>query len=129
MLELGETVSSIAEDAFDGCENMMIYCSVDSYAYTYAQTQGLSVSTLVIAPIPNQTYTGFEIKPEIRVSASGDTLDKNIDFSVSYANNINVGNADVTVKGMGDFRMFASRAKFTIVTKNISAVSVSPVTG
>jgi len=124
---IADSVTEIADDAFDGCDKLTIYCSENSYAHTYAQTQGIRVSTLVIAPIPNQTYTGFEIKPEISVSASGDTLDKNIDFSVSYANNINVGNADVTVKGKGDFRMFASKAKFTIVTKNISAVTVSPI--
>mgnify|MGYP003302464600 CR=1 FL=1 len=124
---IADSVTEIAEDAFDGCDKLTIYCAENSYAHSYAQTQGIRVSTLVIAPIPNQTYTGFEIKPEISVSASGDTLDKNIDFSVSYANNINVGNADVTVKGMGDFRMFASRAKFTIVTKNISAATVSPI--
>ncbi len=124
---IADSVTEIAEDAFDGCDKLTIYCSENSYAHTYAQTQGIRVSTLVIAPIPNQTYTGFEIKPEITVSASGDTLDKNIDFSVSYANNINVGNADVNVKGLGDFRMFASKAKFTIVTKNISAVTVAPI--
>ncbi len=124
---IADSVTEIAEDAFDGCDKLTIYCSENSYAHTYAQTQGIRVSTLVIAPIPNQTYTGFEIKPEISVSASGDTLDKNIDFSVSYANNVNVGNADVNVKGLGDFRMFASRAMFTIVTKNVSAVTVSPI--
>ena len=124
---IADSVTEIAEDAFDGCDKLTIYCSENSYAHTYAQTQGIRVSTLVIAPIPNQTYTGFEIKPEISVSASGDTLDKNIDFSVSYANNVNVGNADVNVKGLGDFRMFASKAKFTIVTKNISAVTVAPI--
>lgn len=124
---IADSVTEIADDAFDGCNKLTIYCSENSYAHSYAQEQGIRVSTLVIAPIPNQTYTGFEIKPEISVSASGDTLDKNIDFSVSYANNVNVGNADVTVKGKGDFRMFASKANFTIVTKSISAVTVAPV--
>lgn len=124
---IADSVTEIADDAFDGCDKLTIYCSENSYAHSYAQTQGIRVSTFVIAPIPNQTYTGFEIKPNVSVSASGDTLDKNIDFSVSYANNINVGNADVNVKGLGDFRMFASKAKFTIVTKNISAATVSPI--
>lgn len=124
---IADSVTEIAEDAFDGCDKLTIYCSENSYVHTYAQTQGIRVSTLVIAPIPNQTYTGFEIKPDISVSASGDKLAENVDFGVTYANNINVGNADVTVKGKGDFRMFASKAKFTIVTKNISAVSVSPI--
>ena len=124
---IADSVTEIADDAFDGCDKLTIYCAENSYAHTYAQTQGIRVSTLVIAPIPNQTYTGYEIKPEISVSASGDKLAENVDFGVTYANNVNVGNADVTVKGKGDFRMFASKAKFTIVTKNISAVTVSPI--
>lgn len=124
---IADSVTEIADDAFDGCDKLTIYCAESSYAHSYAQTQGIRVSTFVIAPIPNQTYTGYEIKPEISVSTSGDKLAENVDFGVTYANNINVGNADVTVKGKGDFRMFASKAKFTIVTKNISAVTVAPI--
>ncbi|MBQ2903205.1 MAG: leucine-rich repeat protein [Clostridia bacterium] len=124
---IADSVTEIADDAFDGCDSLTIYCSEGSYAYSYARAQGIRVSTFVIAPIPNQTYTGFEIRPDVAVSLSGEALDKNIDFGVSYANNINVGNADVTVKGKGDFRMFASKAMFTIVTKNISAATVAPI--
>ncbi len=124
---IADSVSSIAPDAFDGCDNLTIYCSSTSYAYTYAKEQGIPVSTLVIAPIPNQTYTGSKIEPEISVSASGNKLAENVDFGVTYANNVNVGNADVNVKGKGDFRMFASKANFTIVTKNIAKVTVAPV--
>jgi len=124
---IADTVTEIAEDAFDGCNKLTIYCAEDSYAHSYAQTQGIKVSTFVIAPIPNQTFTGFEIEPEISVTASGDTLNENIDFGVTYANNINVGTADVNVKGKGDFRMFASRANFTIVTKNISNAVIADI--
>ncbi len=124
---IADSVTSIAPDAFDGCENLTIYCSSTSYAYTYAQEQGIPVSTLVIAPIPNQTYTGSKIEPEISVSASGNNLEANVDFGVTYANNINVGEADVNVKGKGDFRMFASKANFTIVTKSIVGVTVAPI--
>ena len=124
---IADSVTNIADDAFDGCDKLTIYCAEDSYAHSYAQTQGIKVSTFVIAPIPNQTYTGFEIKPAISVSASGSKLSENVDFGVTYANNINVGNADVTVKGKGDFRMFASKAKFTIVTKSIANVSIAEI--
>lgn len=124
---IADSVTEIAEDAFDGCDKLTIYCSEDSYAHTYAQTQGIKVSTFVIAPIPNQTYTGFEIKPEISVSLSGNNLNQNTDFGIAYANNINVGNADVTVTGKGDFRMYMSKANFTIVTKNIAQATVAPI--
>lgn len=124
---IADSVTEIAEDAFDGCDKLTIYCSEDSYAHTYAQTQGIKVSTFVIAPIPNQTYTGFEIKPEISVSLSGNNLNRNTDFGIAYANNINVGNADVTVTGKGDFRMYMSKANFTIVTKNIAQATIVPI--
>lgn len=124
---ISDSVSSIAEDAFDGCDKLTIYCSETSYAYSYAQAQGIPVSTFVIAPIPNQTYTGFAIKPDVSVTCSGDTLTKNIDYSVTYSDNINVGNALVTVKGKGDFRMFTSKAIFSIITRNIDSITIDKI--
>lgn len=121
------SVTEIADDAFDGCDNLTILCFANSYVHTYAQANGIRVSTFIISPIPNQTYTGYEIKPEVSVSFSGDTLHKNIDFGVSYANNINVGEADVTVKGEGDYKNFSNKVKFTIVTKNISSATVAAI--
>lgn len=121
------SVTSIADDAFDGCDNLTILCFADSYVHSYAQENGIKVSTFVVAPIPNYTYTGKEITPEVSVSFSGDTLHKNIDFAVSYANNVNVGEADVTVKGRGDYKNFSNKVKFTIVTKSISSATVSAI--
>ncbi|MGN0573262.1 MAG: leucine-rich repeat domain-containing protein [Acutalibacteraceae bacterium] len=121
------SVTKIAQDAFDGCKNLTILCFKDSYVYLYAKAQGIRVSTFVVAPIPNQTYTGYEIKPEVNVSFSGDTLNKNIDFGVTYANNINAGEADVTVKGKGDYKNFSNTVKFTIVTKSIVSATIAPI--
>ena len=121
------SVTSIADDAFDGCDKLTILCFANSYVHSYAQENGIKVSTFVVAPIPNHTYTGKEITPEISVSFSGDTLIKNIDFAVSYANNVNVGEADVTVKGRGDYKNFSNKVEFTIVTKNISSASISEI--
>lgn len=121
------SVTQIADDAFDGCGSLTILCFENSYVHTYAQAQGIRVSTFVVAPIPNQTYTGKEIKPAVSVSFLGDKLDKNIDFGVTYANNINVGEADVTVKGKGDYKNFSNTVKFTIVTKSITSATIAPI--
>lgn len=121
------SVTEIADDAFDGCDNLTILCFENSYVHAYAQAQGIKVSTFVVAPIPNQTYTGKGIEPAVSVSFMGDKLDKNIDFGVTYANNINVGEADVTVKGKGDYKNFSNTVKFTIVTKSISSATIAPV--
>ena len=124
---ISDSVTEIADDAFDGCDNLTILCFKDSYVYSYAQANGIKVSTFVVAPIPNQTYTGYEITPEVTVSFSGDELHKAIDFSVSYANNINAGEGDVTVKGKGDYKNFSNKVKFTIVAKNISSATVAAI--
>ncbi len=121
------SVTEIADDAFDGCDNLTIVCFKDSYVYAYAQANGIKVSTFIVAPIPNQTYTGYEIEPEVSVSYSDDALHKNVDFSVSYANNINAGKADVTIKGKGDYKNFSNKVKFTIVTKNISSATIAAI--
>ncbi len=124
---ISDSVTEIAENAFEGCDNLTIICNENSYAHAYASAQGIAVTTLVIAPIPNQTYTGFEIKPEISVSFSGKALDKNTDFTATYSNNVNVGTANVKIKGLGELKMLASKADFTIVTSDISNAYVAEI--
>ncbi|MBQ2813036.1 MAG: leucine-rich repeat protein [Clostridia bacterium] len=124
---ISNSVSSIAVDAFDGCGELTIFCMENSYAHSYAVENSIPVTTLVIDPIPNQTYTGKKIEPEISVRASGNVLVENTDYSVRFLNNINVGTARVTVDGKGIYKVLSSVANFTIITKNISAVSVAPL--
>ncbi|MBQ2828935.1 MAG: leucine-rich repeat domain-containing protein [Clostridia bacterium] len=124
---ISDSVTSVADDAFEGCDNLTILCFEDSYIYEYAQNNGIAVSTFLVSPIPNQTYTGKKITPEVTVTFSGDTLHKYIDFGVTFANNINVGEADVTVKGKGDYKNFSNKTRFTIVTKDISSATISAI--
>lgn len=124
---ISDSVTQIADDAFDGCDNLTIFCFENSFVHTYAQAQGIRVSTFVVAPIPNQIYTGHAITPEVFVSFMGAPLDNRVDFSVSYANNVNAGEADVTVKGRGNYKNFSNKVKFTIVTKNISSATIAPI--
>ncbi|MBQ7958049.1 MAG: leucine-rich repeat domain-containing protein [Clostridia bacterium] len=124
---ISDSVTSVADDAFDGCENLTIVCFKDSYIYDYALNNGIAVSTFLVSPIPNQTYTGKKITPPVTVTFSGETLHKYIDFGVTYENNINVGNADVIVKGKGDYKVFSNKTKFSIVTKNIASTTITPI--
>lgn len=49
-------------------------------------------------------YTGSEVKPEVTVKSDVGTLTENVDYSLSYSNNKNVGeNAVVTIKGLNDY--------------------------
>lgn len=123
---ISDSVTEIADDAFDGCNKLTIYCTENSYAYEYAQTQSIKVSTLVIAPIANQTYTGKEIEPTISVSYSDESLD-NSDYTVSYSNNINIGTAKVVVSGTGYFKYLTSKAGFEIIARKISDAVISGI--
>lgn len=123
---ISDSVEKIAEDAFDGSENVTIYCFANSYAETFAIENKIKVTTLVISPIPNQTYTTKKIEPELTVSMSSQTLGEN-DYSAEYYNNINVGTANVIVSGKGELDMLVSKAEFAIVAKNISKVHISSI--
>lgn len=49
-------------------------------------------------------YTGSEVKPEVTVKSDVGTLTENVDYSLSYSNNKNVGeDAVVTIKGLNNY--------------------------
>ena len=123
---ISDSVERIAEDAFDGSENVTIYCFANSYAETFAIENRIKVTTLVISPIPNQTYTTKEIKPELTVTMSSQTLSTS-NYSTDYYNNINVGTANVIVSGKGELDMLVTKADFAIVAKNIADVQISKI--
>ena len=55
-------------------------------------------------PYSSYTYRGRGIKPTVTVKdKSGNKLTKDTDFTVSYANNINVGTATITIRGKGKY--------------------------
>ena len=48
-------------------------------------------------------YTGQARTVGVTVTWEGSTLEVNVDYTLSYANNVNIGPATVTVTGMGQF--------------------------
>ena len=122
---ISDSVTEIANDAFINCPKLTIYCTENSYAHLYASANGIRVTTLVIDPIPNQTYTGKAITPELGVSCSGSRLEKGTEYTAVYSNNINAGTATVTISGKGEFDMLTSKAQFVIMTKDISSADIS----
>ena len=83
----------------------------------------------VIDNIPDQTYTGSEIKPEPLVMAGSLSLTKGTDYEYSYTNNTNAGTAKVTVTFKGDYASLGSVEKeFTITPKIIVSNNAMRVT-
>ena len=60
----------------------------------------------LIAAIGTRTWTGSQIKPEPIVSFNGKALEKNVDYILSYGENVNPGKGSVTVSAVegGNFK-------------------------
>ncbi len=63
--------------------------------------ESVDISTAVIDPIGPQMATGSELKPQVVVRADGTVLRKDVDYTVSYENNVSAGTGVVTIAGIG----------------------------
>ena len=63
-----------------------------------------SVKKASVSGLSEQGYTGKQVKPDITVRVSGRTLQKDRDYTLTFANNINIGTASVTIKGKGNYK-------------------------
>ncbi len=70
-------------------------------------------------------YTGSEIKADVVVVVDEETLRDGEDYTLSYDNNVEVGSATVTVKGIGRYGGTVNKT-FTINKANIS-ISVDDI--
>ncbi|MCD7723731.1 MAG: hypothetical protein LUH82_07285 [Clostridiales bacterium] len=85
-----------------------------STEFTISQ-KSVADSTVSIANIATQCYTGAELTPQITVSDSetGENLAEGTDYSVQYSDNTEIGTATVTISGTGNYTGSASTS-FTI---------------
>lgn len=64
--------------------------------------RSLGEASIEIAPL-STAYTGANIQPSATVTYNGRTLAAGTDYDISYANNVKVGEATVTLVGKGNF--------------------------
>lgn len=74
--------------------------------------------------VNNQVYTGKALNPAVTVRYGGTTLQRDIDYAVSYKNNKAIGMATVTVTGKGDFTGTA-KTTFKINPKAVSGLKLT----
>lgn len=55
-----------------------------------------------VVDIADQVYTGYQITPNVTITCGGNLLNQGSDFTVTYANNINVGRATVVAYAASD---------------------------
>ena len=95
--------------------------SSETYTGTAAITRR-SITEATIEEMADLTYCGSALTPDIEGRFKGMMLVKDQDYELSYANNINVGKATVTVTGIGNY------TGTTTVTFNIRKATPTVVT-
>ena len=73
-------------------------------------------------------YNGNPQEPEVVVRDVRETLVKDVDYTVTYQNNVNAGQAQFTVTGIGTYQGELT-AYFLINTRDLSSEMIAPVTG
>lgn len=66
--------------------------------------QHKDISTLTINDISDQIYTGEEIKPEVVIKDGEKILEEGKDYTVTYKDNTEIGQATVTILGIGEYQ-------------------------
>ena len=91
---------------------------------TTATIMPRSIEGAVIADISSQTYTGDPVVPEVNVTLDNVVLTVSKDYTVAYADNINVGTAVTTITGQGNYTG-STQTTFAII-KAAAAVATAP---
>lgn len=85
-----------------------------------------NLSSCTVADIAGLTYTGAALTPGITVKYGSRTLVNNTDYTVSYANNTNVGTAVVTITGKTNFTGKVTK-NFTIAAIDLGGALISTI--
>ncbi len=105
------------------------YSGTKTLTYKIKGSLGRAATQVTVAKITDKTYTGSEIKPAVTVKAMGTagkvvTLKAGTDYTVTYASNLNVGTAKVTITGKGNYAG-TKNLTFKIVPKGTSLTSLT----
>lgn len=85
-----------------------------------------TINASMIGDIGDQIYTGDEIKPEPTVTFNKTVLTKGTDYDVTYKNNVNAGNGQVTITGKGNFTATAGKS-FKINPASITNATIADI--
>ena len=81
----------------------------------------ISDGNVTIEPIKDRTYTGAAQEPPVVVKLNGVEVPSS-NYTVSYSNNINVGTANVTLTGKGNFTGSRNDVTFKINPKTLAGL-------
>ena len=122
----GPSLWVAAEDANAGTTHTVTFTANDNYEFKNGEKtvtltlkiKGTPVKSVTVATISDQTYTGSEIMPEPKITFNGTTLVKDTDYTLTYKNNTNVGEAIITITGKKGYQD-TREVKFNVVQRDI----------
>lgn len=93
------------------------------------QISPIAFSGTIIDSVPEQLYTGSEVTPSLNITYNDANLGKiqlteGVDYTLSYANNINTGTATITATGINGFTG-SSNASFKIVANPLNNATLT----
>ena len=112
-ISLPSSVDYIGNYAFEQIGDITLKGKVGSVVENYAKENELKFRSSDPVALSECTvslnmatfgYTGKAIKPVITVKYKGENLTAWTDYGISYTNNVNVGTANITLTGRGDFK-------------------------
>ncbi len=96
-------------------------------SFEFVITDGVPMSKVKVNKIPDQVYTGKEIKPLPVVKYKGKLLEENKDYTVAYdGTNVKVGTASVFIKGVKGGG-FVGTKRVTFKIKAVASLSKAKV--
>ena len=119
------------ESATDAGEYTVLIEGLDDYAGTVTRTFTIAPASLSSAMITfteggTYTYTGKEIKPAFTVTIGTTTLVAETDYAWKFSDNIDLGQARLSIEGKGNYRDTAS-GNFQIVGQKLTIDYTAPV--
>lgn len=85
-----------------------------------------ALNVTFVQDIGNQVYTGSELTPNVILKHGDKTLIKDTDYTLTFADNTNIGTATVYITGTGNYTGSVSKT-FNIIQADISSASVGGI--
>ena len=79
-----------------------------------------------VLSVSEQPYNGEPLTPAVSVTLDGTLLTAGTDYRVTYANNVNVGEAIVTVTGIGNYQGSVQTSFAITITSVVAVVITDP---
>ncbi len=93
---------------------------------TYTITDSTLLGRVSVKKIPNQTYTGEPIEPELTVTYKNTPLVKGTDYTVRYTDHTEIGTAQAVLTGIGKYAG-TKKVTFRITGISLKGAAVSGI--